>query len=100
MPVARTLGVPALLADQRHEHHLVQRFAVAGVLVAARQTDEMLMAWAVANRHDQPAADRALLLERLGSPRAARRSDDNVERRGLRPAQRAVARPHVGIAVA
>ena len=90
---------PAVLADQRHEPDgakiLLGEFGHA----AARDLEQLLLALAPPDRDDQPAADRELLLQRVRHGRSAGGHQDRVERRGLRPAERAVTDTQLDVVV-
>jgi hypothetical protein len=82
---------PSLVADQRHEGHAAQVLLLVGVLARPGDLQQALAALLGADGHDQPAADRELVLQRLRDRRPAGRDQDGVERRRVRPSQRAVA---------
>ena len=63
LPVALGLG-PAFLPDQGHEGHGAEILLLEAVLAGAAHADQRLKA-ECADRDDQAAADRELLLQRL-----------------------------------
>ena len=81
LPLRLGLG-PAFLADQRHEGHGAEIFLLETVLAGAAHADQSLES-ELTYGHDQAAADRELLLQRLGDVGTAGGDDDGLERRFL-----------------
>ena len=91
---------PAVFADQRHELDGAEILLVEIDMLRPRDLQELLLALALPDRNDQPAADLELLLQRLRHGRPAGGDQDRVERRGFRPAERAVTDTQLDVVVA
>ena len=98
LPLTLGLG-PAFLPDQRHEGYGAEIFLLEAILAGAAHADQRLEP-ELADGHDQAAADRELLLQRLGNMRTAGGDDDGLERRLLGQALGAVGADDFGIGVA
>ena len=89
-----------MLSNQRHESYRAEILFVEGVLAVAHDLHQPLLVGERADGNDEPSAGRELVAQALRDFRPARRHDDRVERRGLRPAQGAVAAANLDIAIA
>ena len=98
LPLRLGLG-PAFLADQRHEGHGAEIFLLETVLAGAAHADQSLES-ELTYGHDQAAADRELLLQRLGDVGTAGGDDDGLERRFLGQALGTVGADDLGIGIA
>ena len=82
---------PALLADQRDEHHGAPLLFLERAVGPARDLEQRLPSLFRLDRNDETAANRELSLERFRNRRPTGGDQDGIERCRLGPAQGAVA---------
>ena len=88
--------VPAAFADQRHEAHCTEVVGLEAIRVESRDAQQAL-AFHVADRHHQPAADFKLLAQDIGHFGTAGGDEDRIERSRFRPAARTVTGTHLDV---